>query len=202
MRPQQKRGLFNFLCAFMPGASEMNMGFMKMGLSIMAVFVISFGLIPLLSLNDIFMVVPMIMWFYGFFHARNLTHSAPEVFASLKDDFFWNELVTGKAINIKSETLRKCGAWALIVMGVLMLWNIVWDPISDYLQYLMYEQEHGRIAGYIYQLVYSFPKCVVGALIIVIGVKLILGKKQQLYITDTSSNPILIADDKKEEKNA
>ena len=73
MKPRKKRGFFNFLCAFMPGAAEMNMGFMKMGSSIMLAFLGSFALVVWLSLSDVFVIIPMILWFYGFFHARNLT---------------------------------------------------------------------------------------------------------------------------------
>ena len=38
MKPKKKNKFFTFLCSFLPGAAEMYMGFMKMGISLLVVF--------------------------------------------------------------------------------------------------------------------------------------------------------------------
>jgi uncharacterized membrane protein len=185
MRPVQKRGFFNFLCAFLPGASEMYMGFTKMGFSMMSVFMISFGLIAFFDLSDLFLVVPFLMWFYGFFHARNLTSCNPELFINIQDDYFWNELVDGKGLKIGSGTVRTIGAWVMILGGMAILWDIVWNPISEYIQEAL-SMTDNRVAAYILHLLYSLPKLVIAVAIIIVGIRLIMGKKKTLYLTDNS----------------
>ncbi len=185
MRPVQKRGIFNFLCAFLPGASEMYMGFTKMGFSMMSVFMISFGLIAFFDLSDLFLVVPFLMWFYGFFHARNLTTCNPELFVNIQDDYFWNELVDGKGLKIGSGNVRTIGAWVMILGGIAIIWDLVWNPISEYIQEAL-SMTNNPVAEYILHLLSSLPKLVIAVAIIIVGIKLIMGKKKTLYLTDNS----------------
>lgn len=179
MIPRQRRGLFNFLCAFMPGASEMYMGFMKMGASMMLTFMGGIMAIGFLDLSDAFVALPAVMWFYGFFHARNLTTCHPEVFMRIKDDYFWNEFIDSKKINIKSETARKVIAWILIILGVSTLWNI---GKGSFL-WLVETFAPGHV-GMVYNVLDSLPKLLVAVIIIFAGLTLISGKKKELFITD------------------
>lgn len=183
----QKRGFFNFIFSFLPGAAEMYMGFMKMGASLMLGFFGMIGIIGFLGLSDAFMMIPIVLYFYSFFHARNIATCRPEVFAGLQDDYFWNELLDGKEINIKSETAKKIGAWALIIAGVSMLWNLITDPIMDGLRAFADLTGMQFIYDAVDGFIYSLPRLVVAIVIIAVGVKLIRGKKKNLYIDEKSS---------------
>ena len=179
MIPRQRRGFFNFLCAFMPGASEMYMGFMKMGASLMLTFMLGIMAIGFLELSDAFVAIPAVLWFYGFFHARNLTTCHPEVFMRIRDDYFWNDFIDGRKINIRSESARKVIAWVLIILGVSTLWNIgkgsfVW---------LVETFAPGHV-DMIYNILDSLPKMLVAVIIIFAGLTMISGKKKELFITD------------------
>ena len=179
MIPRQRRGFFNFLCAFMPGASEMYMGFMKMGASMMLTFMGGIMAIGFLGLSDAFVAIPAVMWFYGFFHARNLTTCHPNVFMTIKDDYFWNDFIDGKKINIKSESARKVIAWALIIIGVSALWSIGRNSV----EWLVGAIAPGR-AGFVYDVLDSIPRILIALIIIFVGFNLISGKKKELFITD------------------
>ena len=70
---RQKRGkVTTFLCSLIPGAAEMYMGFMKKGISLMAVFILCFVVPSVLRVSDVFILFAVLVWFYSFFHARNL----------------------------------------------------------------------------------------------------------------------------------
>ncbi|WP_051656687.1 hypothetical protein [Butyrivibrio sp. AE3004] len=179
----QKRGFFNFLFAFMPGAAEMYMGFMKMGISLMAAFLGTIGIIGLLELSDLFMMIPIVLWFYSFFHARNIATCRLEVFVGIRDDYFWNELMDGRGIDLKSEKAKKIGACMLIFAGVVMLWNMISRPIADALNYLA-----NYTGWFVYEaiknMLYALPRVLFAVAIIFIGIKLINGKKKTLYTSD------------------
>ena len=85
----KKSGFWNFILSWIPGCSEMYMGFMKMGLSLMAVF---WGIILasiVLNLGPL-MFLAMIAWFYSFFHARNMYHMDDELFRVTEDRYLFD----------------------------------------------------------------------------------------------------------------
>ncbi|WP_026511057.1 hypothetical protein [Butyrivibrio sp. LC3010] len=179
----QKRGFFNFIFAFMPGAAEMYMGFMKMGISIMGSFMGMIGIIGFLGLSDAFMIIPVVLWFYAFFHARNLATCNPQFFMTVQDDYFWNELFGEKKINIQSSTARKIVAWVLIIAGLSIIWNMIMSPISEGLNYIA-DYTGLAIFEIINNAFYFLPTFIFAIVIVYIGIRLIIGKKKDLYITD------------------
>ena len=54
---RQKRGKFaTFLCSLIPGAAEMYMGFLKKGISLMAIFILCFVVPSVLQVSDVFIL--------------------------------------------------------------------------------------------------------------------------------------------------
>ncbi|SDB66823.1 hypothetical protein [Butyrivibrio sp. INlla16] len=201
----QKRGFFNFIFAFVPGAAEMYMGFMKMGISLMGAFFGLMGLIAFLGLSDAFMMIPIVLWFYSFFHARNMATCRIDIFAGLQDDYFWNELFDGKGINLKSETAKKVSAWVLIIAGVSIIWNIVVEPILGGVEALANMTGLNFIYDAVAGCVYSLPRLIIAVVIIVLGLRLIRGKKNTLYVDMKSTIDTAFStvdNQEKSEKNA
>ena len=66
---KKRNGFLRFCCSLLPGAGEMYMGFMKMGLSLMSMF---FGIIVAASIFELgpLAVLAVIAWFYSFFHVQ------------------------------------------------------------------------------------------------------------------------------------
>ena len=60
------------------------MGFMKMGVSLMSLFFLTVMMSSFLALDFMFYVA-VIIWFYGFFHANNLSGMPDEQFAQMQD---------------------------------------------------------------------------------------------------------------------
>ena len=52
MKQQRRNGFFTFIFSFMPGAAEMYMGFLKQGVSIMAIFLLGIAIPNFIGLYD------------------------------------------------------------------------------------------------------------------------------------------------------
>lgn len=180
MKPKKKSSIFTFLCSFLPGAAEMYMGFMKLGSSLMALFFVSFMISAMFNGSSVFVFLAFIIWFYGFFHARNMAACDEEAFALLEDKFIWEEFTEGKPVKIPERTGRKWIAAILILFGVGILWNNFKNIIYNMIPDSMWEA--------IYPIVDNIPKTVIAIAVIIIGVKMILGKKEELGIEETSED--------------
>lgn len=172
MKPQKKNKFYTFLLSFMPGAAEMYMGFMKNGISLMTIFVLSLIIPSVLHVNDAFIMIAMVFWAYSFFHARNLAACEDIAFTELEDEFVWESFLEGREIQISDPTLRKWAAGAMIVFGIVLLWN----QIENILYPLIPNKWWGTIAP----LISEIPQAATAILIIVIGVRMIKGKKEEL----------------------
>lgn len=171
---RQKRGSFTtWLCSLMPGAAEMYMGFMKCGISLMTVFILCLVIPSVLRLSDVFILFGVLTWFYSFFHARNLASSSEEEFMSLQDTYIWAELTGGSGIRVTNPTLRKWGAVLLILYGFTQLW----DAVLQWIYYLIPEYLWETVSGFAGEV----PRIVTALVIIVIGLKLIAGKKEEVH---------------------
>ena len=86
---QKKNRFWTFLFSFMPGAGEMYMGFMKMGVSLMGMFFLIITIATILEIGPIIFLA-VIAWFYSFFHVHNLAGMPDEEFYSLEDEYLFN----------------------------------------------------------------------------------------------------------------
>lgn len=173
---KKKSGFWTFLFSWIPGAGEMYMGFMRMGVSLMGLF---WGIITLSIFTNtgFLMLVDVIVWFYSFFHVHNLRAMDDEDFYALEDHYlipvdmdqeFWNKFTIAK--------YRKILAGVLILFGAAVLWNSILD--------LLYWSLPEYVWDYV-RVVSSFiPQLVLGIGIIAVGLLLIRGKKQELLEED------------------
>ena len=169
---QQKRGkFFTFMFSFIPGAAEMYMGFMKQGLSLMALFAISI-VGAACGLTVLAIPVMALVWFYGFFHARNLAALPQEEFMEYSDTFIWEGFVEDKELKISSPVIRKWAAGILILIGA----SLLWDNFSS----IVYNLIPNRYWDLIYPIVHRIPELVVALIIIILGCRLIAGKKEEI----------------------
>lgn len=176
---KRKNGFLLFCCSLLPGAGEMYMGFMKMGVSLMALFWAVIAVASMLNIGPL-LFVGIILWFYSFFHVHNLAGLSDEQFAEVKDEYLFSLDTFFQIDRIKTEKYRKAAAAVLIVLGVVMLWNGLMDICYYYLP-----DEIVRILRHIG---YSVPQMVVGAAIVVGGFYMIRGKKRELEGISTDAD--------------
>ena len=169
MIKKKKSGVWTFLFSLVPGAAEMYMGFMNMGVSLLAVFMITIALTALLEIGAL-AFIPVIVWFYGFFHARNMAGMSEEQLQQVEDKYlFVNGDIDAMEIGKK---YRKLIAVILILVGVMGLWNSLYHTAINYVPAAYQE--------YVWAIGDIVPKVVIAIIIIFIGIKMIAGKKEEL----------------------
>ena len=167
---RKKNKFLTFLFALLPGAAEMYMGFMKMGLTLLSLF---FGIVAAASwLGMEFLVfVALIVWIFSFFHAINLASLPDEKFAEIQDDY----LIHLDSIGVKASNRRVRGivAAVLIFIGILLCYNAVCGII-----YRIYPKNW---LSYMLQIINTqATQAICGIVIIVVGISMIRGKKREL----------------------
>ncbi len=173
MRQQKKSKFFTFIFSFLPGAAEMYMGFMKQGVSLMLLFMASLVIPFSIRAVDILALFAVVIWFYSFFHARNMAAMPEEDFMALADAFIWEDFLEERNFKISNPVLRRWAAAVLIVFGAVLLWenfsSMIYNLIPNYLW------------NELYPIVNRIPQVVIAVLIIIIGIKLIAGKKEEIH---------------------
>ena len=171
---QKKKNRFLlFICSLVPGAGEMYLGFMKMGVSLMLGFALLIMVAAVTYMGEL-AVFPVVMYIYSFFHANNLgTLSDEEVYA-IKDQYLFGmeglDGIEKMRVSISAK-YKKVTAIALIVIGVIMLWNLIYDSLVHI---------YGWNNFYVTQIRFftnRIPRVVIAIAVIWIGCRLIRGKR-------------------------
>lgn len=184
MRKKKSRFLL-FCFSFIPGAGELYLGFMNMGLSLMLAFALMAVVIGVTNIG-ILSFLPMVLWAYSFFHANNLGALSDEEFYRIEDTYLfgldYREMESFK--KTISGRYRKVAAIILILLGVSMLWKVVTDYIYDIVGPDFY---YAYIARYVNAISSDLPQLIISIVIIWCGIKLIRGKKTELDKMDDDS---------------
>lgn len=149
------------------------MGFMKMGVSLMGLFWLVVAISSALNIGPL-MFVTVILWFYSFFHVHNLAGLSDEQFAQVKDEYLFHTDVFFDVEKEKLQKYRKGIAIALIVVGIILLWNGFTDICYSYLP--------EQLVRILRNIGYSVPQMIVGAAIVAGGFYMIRGKKKALDV--------------------
>lgn len=167
---RKKSKFWTFWFSFIPGAAEMYMGFMKMGLSLMTIFFGLFSLGIMLELGPILVLVA-VSWFYSFFHAHNLASMPEEEFYEIEDTYLFT-IADAKQSRDLIRTYRKTFAVVLIFVGAVLTWNTFMSMVYGVIPYKLYYA--------IQNMTQRLPQLVVGIAIVYLGVVMIRGKKEEL----------------------
>ena len=178
---KKKSGFWNFILAWVPGCSEMYMGFMKMGVSLMAAF---WGIIVVAILLNMgpLMFGAMIVWFYSFFHARNLYHTDEELFAQMEDNYLFDLEAIRASKEMISGKYRRIVAIVLVILGIVLVLRGLYSTFAFILPEI--------VRDIYFRIAYDLPQIVVGVAIIVIGKTMLNGKKQELFGDDETDSRI------------
>ena len=110
---KRKSGFLTFCFSLLPGAGEMYLGFMKMGVSLMGLF---FGIWMLCVLLNVyfFAYAEVVLWFYSFFHAHNLAGLTDEEFLKVEDEFLFH-------LDVFPDVAKNAGKYRSIVAVILII---------------------------------------------------------------------------------
>ncbi len=172
MKQKRKNKFLTFIFSMLPGAAEMYMGFMKNGFSLMLLFFLTFIPRLYLGLFESLMALGVVIWFYGFFHARNYACMDDAEFYAMDDHYIWEEFAELKGIKVANKTVKKIIAAILILLGIGQLWN--------YFSNMIYSLIPGDYWDDIYPVVSEIPQVIISVLFVIAGVAMIRGKKKEL----------------------
>ncbi len=181
MRKKKNRFLL-FCCSLIPGAGELYLGFMNMGLSLLMSFALLTVIVGFTGIG-VLAFMPMVLWVYSFFHANNLGSLTDEQFYSMEDTYLFGFSKT-EMESIRQSLYgryRKALAIILIILGVSMLWNVAIDFICITVGVDFYRRYIEPYTGVISS---TLPQLVISIIIIWFGIRLISGKKVELDILD------------------
>lgn len=169
----RKRSKFwTFLFSCLPGAGQMLNGFMKAGLSLMGLFFGVAALSAILNIGSLLYILPVI-WFYAFFDSINRRFVPDEEFYTQQDEWLFSiDRIFNRTY---PEALRRNGGLylgvGLLLLGVLLLW----DTLAGYMSYFLPVE----VMEAIRQINRVLPRLIVGGVIIFIGVKLLMGRREE-----------------------
>lgn len=163
---ENKNKLLTFVLSAIPGAGHMYLGYMKMGMQLMALFFSAIFLSDWLRLSILMVFIP-IVWFYGMFDAL-----AKCAAINLKEkenreyDFEQNlgifKWLTGNYNFISKK--NKILGWGLILIGSYMTFErVVLPNFINYIEFWEY-----------------FKVLAIAALLIGIGIRFLIGSKSKV----------------------
>lgn len=168
---KRKRSRFlTFMFSMLPGAGHMFMGFMRMGTSIMSVFFLIILLSSWLGIGPLMYFLP-VLWFYSFFDCINKRYSSDEEFYEMEDTYLFSpdKLYLSKIPVLKNQKLF--AGVLLVLMGIYLIWNNFMHFVGQFIPQEVYD----RIRDF----TNHAPQVVFGVIIIMAGMRLIMGKKKE-----------------------
>ena len=165
----KKSRFWSFCLSFLPGCAEMYMGFMKMGLSLMAAFWGIIGTAVFLNIGAL-LFLAVIVWFYSFFHARNLVHMPEGDFLNLEDAYLYH--LSGMRDAYHRQEYRRIMAVILILFGGILCLRSLKGMVQAILPSFLWE--------FFWMFDNYMPQLIVGLGIIILGIRIIKGKEREL----------------------
>ncbi|MDS1002308.1 hypothetical protein P9J83_02165 [Clostridium sporogenes] len=170
---KKKSKFLTFVFSMLPGAGHMYMGFMNMGVSFMSVFFFIIFISTWLDIGPLLFVLPLI-WFYSFFDCTNRLSLDNEEFLLLEDRYLFSIDKLSKLDRNIFGKYNLAAGLVLLLLGIYLIADNVMNILSHYIP----AQFHSIIHNFMSQT----PKIIIGVAIIVIGVRLIIGKKRECEI--------------------
>lgn len=172
---REKSKFLTFCFSLLPGAGHMYMGFMKVGLSLMAAFFFLIFFSSWLNIGPLLFFSPLI-WFYSFFDCINKRYASDEEFSHLEDNYLFSlDEIVKIDIGIFKKHRKYTGIF-LVILGGYLIWNNVINSLARFMS--------DRVYAAISSITRVAPQVIIGVAIIVVGLKLISGKKKECDLSD------------------
>jgi hypothetical protein len=168
----KRNSFFTFLFSLLPGAGHMFMGFMKIGVSLMAAFTLVIFLASWLNISQLLFLLPL-LWFYSFFDCINRRYSSDEEFAALEDYYLFSMDKLLERGHQLAGMRKPLAGILLLLFGIYLVWNNL----------LMQMHNFGIFSDRDLSIIISAtniaPKFILGIVIVIIGIRLIIGKRKE-----------------------
>ncbi len=167
MRSNNKSSFWVFVSSLIPGAGEMYMGLMKMGVTTMTLFFGMFSIIEIFHVSEFAIFLPVV-WFYSFFKVHGYKRMSEEEFAKVEDRAIikkgtWEELSTNKV------AVKSLGVLMVLVGSKICLDQFL-ENVADYI-------DSNLFWNVFYFLQYDAMRILLAIVIVIVGICLITGKR-------------------------
>lgn len=169
--PKKQNKTLTVFFSFLPGAGHMFMGFMKRGLSLMSLFFLIIFLSSWLGIGPLLYVLP-VLWFYSFFDCINMAWADDQEFSRFEDRYLFK---TASLSRLNEKLAGRGGLYCGILLLFFGIYLIFSKTISRF-----YDVLRPEVANLFSDVISVFPQIFLGVVIIVIGIRLIVGKKKEL----------------------
>jgi TM2 domain-containing membrane protein YozV len=159
--------------SLVPGAGEMYLGFMKMGVSLMLMCGLA---IALMAMTDIMAlsVIVVTIYIYSFFHANNLGRMNDQAFQEMEDCYLFGMDGLFSVRDSVKGRYKKIAGGILVLFGLAMLWNALFSVLCDIFGW------DNEMLREIYRFMRDeFPRILIGVAVTWGGIWLLRGKKTQ-----------------------
>lgn len=159
--------------SLVPGAGEMYLGFMKMGVSLMLMCGLAIALMAMTEIMALSVIVVTI-YIYSFFHANNLGRMDDQAFQEMEDCYlFGMDGFLSVRDSVKGRYKKIVGG-ILVLFGLAMLWNALFSVLCDIFGW------DNEMLREIYRFMRDeFPRVLIGAAVTWGGIWMLRGKKTQ-----------------------
>lgn len=167
----KKSKFLNFCFSCLPGAGQMYQGFMKRGVSIMALFFGMLALISYFGIDELIFCLPVI-WFYGFFDGIHRNSLPDNEYMQLKDGYLFVDDDFGQ-LDLKKYRIP-AAVLLIFIGGYSLIRTFVYGLIINQFEGFYWDSPIVNIIDNV------LPKTVLSIVIIWLGVYLISGKKKEI----------------------
>ena len=170
----KNRGLA-ILFGLLPGAGHMYLGKMKRGLTLMILFWGLIGVSVSMGFALPLFALP-INWFYAFFDCLNLSAMDNASLERAPDEWAFGWFNEDSGLNKHKDLFKKKNlwlGWGLILVGAATIYSTFGYQFVYFLEDVFSIQN-----GWIYDLYRKIPQILIAAVIIILGVRFIIGDKK------------------------
>lgn len=169
--PRCKSKFLTFICGLIPGAGQMYHGLLKKGVSIMLLFWGTIAISSFLYLPALSFFLP-VLWFYSFFDSVNRMSMPIDELKLLKDETIFHAIPKSDNSTINNIVKKRhlIFGWVLTLFGFYAVLNICFNRI-------LFRYYEGDFVDQMYVIWRNLPGIIIPIICVIIGVKLIIGKK-------------------------
>jgi TRAP-type uncharacterized transport system fused permease subunit len=164
----------------LPGAGHMYNGFMKLGVSLMALFFAVVFLSSALGLGPIMLLTPVV-WFYAFFDCINKRFLDDEEFYA-QEDYYLTEAGSFGKLDFSFFKKHK------LIIGLGLILVGIYSLLENTMSYILSNLNlSDQMLQAVSEFIHLAPQLIVSIVIIAIGIMLIYGKKRQVSVESISN---------------
>ena len=170
----KNRGLA-IIFGLLPGAGHMYLGKMKRGLTLMILFWGIIGISGSMGFALPLFALPII-WFYAFFDCLNLSALDNASLERAPDQWAFGWLSEDSGLQKHKNWFQKKNlwlGWGLIFIGAATIYSAFGYQFVSFLEEILHIQ-----GDWLYEIYRKVPQVLIAAIIIMLGVKFIIGDKK------------------------